>query len=310
MSFSVDCIVESRGLTKHLAGKTLVADLDFCLRPGQFFGILGPNGAGKTTTLRMLMGQSPKTAGSLQIFGLPMPEKGREIRKRLGLVPQMDNLDPDFTVRQNLQMFGHYFAIPKKILANRINELLAFVELEKQAEQKIMTLSGGMKRRLTIARALINDPDLIILDEPTTGLDPQVRHLLWSRLRLLKKQGKTILLTTHYMDEAERLCENILLMDHGRKLLEGSPRQIIQKNLPAMVLEVEATLEQLQKRLPQALWSAVQVEALPERCFIYANDVKPLTQALEELPETVVFQHRPANLEDVFLKLTGRDLRT
>ena len=210
-----DAVVQIEGLVKRYNGREVVRGISLSIPRGRCFGVLGPNGAGKTTTLRMLLGQSPRNGGRVTVFGLPIPEQTRAVRRRAGVVPQADNLDPDFTVAENLRIYGSYFGLPAKALDASIRELLDFVELADRADTPINTLSGGMKRRLTIARALINDPELIVLDEPTTGLDPQARHLIWSRLRALRDRGKTLLLTTHYMEEAERLCDELVFLDQG-----------------------------------------------------------------------------------------------
>ena len=216
-------VVEARGLTKRYDGRPVVDVIDFQVERGECFGILGPNGAGKTTTLRMLIGATPPSAGHLEVLGWPIPGEAREMRRRIGVVPQGDNLDPDFTVTENLAVYASYFGIGRKILAERIPQLLAFASLESKANAAITTLSGGMRRRLIIARALINRPDLLVLDEPTTGLDPQARHLIWQRLRSLLAEGTTLVLTTHYMEEAERLCNRLVILDHGKILVSGSP---------------------------------------------------------------------------------------
>ncbi|MGH7858075.1 MAG: ABC transporter ATP-binding protein, partial [Candidatus Binatia bacterium] len=220
-------IVEARALTKHYNGSAAVDSIEFSVRRGECFGILGPNGAGKTTTLRMLLGVTPPTAGQLQVLGYDVPVEARVMRRNVGVVPQSDNLDPDFTVTENLSVYASYFDIPRAEVVRRIPALLAFASLENRARSSINTLSGGMRRRLTLARALVNDPSLLVLDEPTTGLDPQARQLIWQRLRSLLAQGKTLILTTHYMEEAERLCDELVIVDHGRVIARGSPRAII-----------------------------------------------------------------------------------
>jgi len=231
-------VVQITGLRKQYNGREVVRGIDLSVPAGRCFGLLGPNGAGKTTTLRLLLGQSPLSGGEIRVFGLPIPQAGRAVRARTGVVPQADNLDPDFTVAENLRVYGRYFGIPAATLDARIRELLEFVDLTDRADARIATLSGGMKRRLTIARALVNDPELVVLDEPTTGLDPQVRHMIWGRLRDLRQAGKTLLLTTHYMEEAERLCDELIIMDQGRILEQGTPAALIRKHAEPEVIEV------------------------------------------------------------------------
>ncbi|MEW6613648.1 MAG: ATP-binding cassette domain-containing protein [Pseudomonadota bacterium] len=302
-------VLQARGLYKRFGGTTVVDRIDLDIRPGECFGILGPNGAGKTTTMRMMLGLSPMDGGSLEIFGLPMPAAAERVRARLGVVPQMDNLDPDFTVAENLRIYGKYFGLEAAVLAERIGKLLDFVELADRADTRIATLSGGMKRRLTIARALVNEPELVLLDEPTTGLDPQARHVIWQRLRALRQAGKTLVLTTHYMEEAERLCDRLVIMDHGRILAEGSPQALIAAHVPAEVVEMRSKygghmppLDQL----PAHLYESREVAG--DTVFFYVRDAEPLLEAMHRLPDIITL-NRPANLEDVFLKLTGRDLR-
>jgi len=280
-------VVDIRGLTKRFGEREVLRGLDLVVPAGVCFGLLGPNGAGKTTALRALLGLSPGTSGEVRVFGLPIPAEGRAVRARCGVVPQADNLDPDFTVIEN-------------------RELLGFVELSDRADAPIATLSGGMKRRLTIARALINRPELIILDEPTTGLDPQVRRMIWARLRALRDQGRTLLLTTHYMDEAERLCDELVIVDNGTVLERGSPRDLIRKHVEAEVLEVRGTPERARAVLAGV--SGARIEELGDTHYCYTRDARALLAALEQHHE-LTFLHRPANLEDVFLKLTGHELR-
>jgi lipooligosaccharide transport system ATP-binding protein len=300
-------VLDVRGLRKRYGGTEVVAGIDFSIRPGECFGLLGPNGAGKTTTLRLCLGQVAPDAGEITLLGEPVPARGRSARARAGVVPQMDNLDPDFTVEENLIVYGRYFGMREDAIRARIPGLLAFAGLESRAATRIQTLSGGMKRRLTLARALVNDPDLIFLDEPTTGLDPQARHVIWDRLRQLLAQGKTILLTTHFMEEAERLCGRLVIMDRGRIVTQGSPRELIEAHVEPHVVEVHGDgLDE---------WAAQPAPALAERCeksgdtlFCYARDAAALVADLERRP-ALRYLHRPASLEDVFLKLTGRELR-
>jgi lipooligosaccharide transport system ATP-binding protein len=299
-------VIEVRDLRKRFDDREVVRGIDLAIESGRCFGLLGPNGAGKTTTLRVLLGQSPVSGGSVHVFGLPIPAAGHRIRARTGVVPQIDNLDPDFTVAENLRVYGRYFGIPAGILSARIGELLAFVELGDRANASINSLSGGMKRRLTIARALINDPELLILDEPTTGLDPQARHMIWGRLRALRAQGKTLLLTTHYMEEAERLCDELVVLDAGRILDQGSPGELIRRHVEPAVIEVRGTEADVRTALAGA--PAHRFEAVGDTYYCYARDARALVEHLEG-KAALTFLHRPANLEDVFLKLTGRELR-
>jgi lipooligosaccharide transport system ATP-binding protein len=279
-----------------------VQGITFTVPQGKCIGLLGPNGAGKTTTMRMLIGLTAPTAGELTVFGEKPFTISRATKKRIGLVPQEDNLDPDLSVEQNLFIYGRYFGIAHAVLATRVPELLAFMQLTEKAQARVMQLSGGMKRRLVIARALISDPDLIILDEPTTGLDPQARVMIWQKLVDLKKRGKTLLLTTHYMDEAQRLCDHIVLIDHGKVLDAGTPQELIARHVKGQVYEVHKPLPQ--SSLTQLM--GVDQEDIGDSVLFYVNDGKQLTGAL---PENHTYLHRPANLEDVFLRLTGRVLR-
>ena len=297
----------ARGLRKSYGTHEVVAGIDLELRPGECFGLLGPNGAGKTTTLRLCLGLTDPDGGSIDMFDLPVPQAARQARARVGVVPQMDNLDPDFTVYENLRVYGRYFGLAKAEIEARIPGLLEFAGLTNRAHDNIKALSGGMKRRLTLARALINDPDLIFLDEPTTGLDPQARHLIWQRLRQLTLQGKTIFLTTHFMDEAERLSHRLAIMDHGRIMAMDTPRALVATHIEPQVVEVfgdgaEAWAAQHGSKL------CVRCEQTGETVFCYAQNVDPLLANLATQTE-LRYLHRPANLEDVFLRLTGRDLR-
>jgi len=302
----MNTVVQARGLLKKFRERAVVRGIDLDIPAGRCFGLLGPNGAGKTTTLRLLLGQSPVSGGEIRVFGLPIPQAGRAVRARTGVVPQADNLDPDFTVAENLRIYGGYFGIPGGTLDGRIRDLLAFVDLADRADARIATLSGGMKRRLTIARALVNDPELVVLDEPTTGLDPQVRHMIWGRLRDLRQAGKTLLLTTHYMEEAERLCDELIIMDQGRILEQGAPAALVRKHAEPEVIEVRGE-ERLAR---QSLASAGEgrFEAVGDTYYYYTRDARAVVKQLEGMPG-LTFLHRPANLEDVFLKLTGRELR-
>ena len=296
-----------RALTKRYGGSTVVQDLSFAIAPGECLGIIGPNGAGKTTTIRMCLGLSVPDNGSIEALGLRMPQDALAIKARLGVVSQMDTLDPDFSCAENLLVYGRYFGLGARAMRARIPALLEFASLAHKAEARPGELSGGMKRRLSLARALVNDPQLLLLDEPTTGLDPQARHLMWERLQRLMQQGKSILLTTHFMDEAERLCTRLLVLDHGRKIAEGSPRALIAEHLEREVVEVygPGALALAQGPL-RAL--AARLELSGETAFFYTDHAAPLLDALQQLPQLRTL-HRPANLEDLFLKLTGRQIR-
>ena len=294
-------------LSKRYGDSTVVDDLSFEIAAGECLGVIGPNGAGKTTTIRMCLGQSTPDAGSITAFGLSMPRDALAIKAQLGVVSQMDTLDPDFTCAENLLVYGRYFGMKSAQIRARIPALLEFASLTSKASAKPGELSGGMKRRLSLARALVNDPRLLLLDEPTTGLDPQARHLMWERLQLLLQEGKSILLTTHFMDEAERLCTRLLVLDHGKKIAEGTPRDLISQHLEPDVVEVYgAGALALMDGPLKAL--AARVEVSGETVFFYTRDAKPLLQALGAYPQLRTL-HRPANLEDLFLKLTGRQIR-
>ena len=305
-SLNTQPVVLARGLTKRFGASEVVRGIDFDVQQGCCFGLLGPNGAGKTTTLRMILGNSDPSGGHLSVFAETVPGAGRAVRARMGVVPQIDNLDPDFTVVENLRIYASYFRLSGSALERRIDELIKFVELSEKRDVRIETLSGGMKRRLSIARALVNDPDLLILDEPTTGLDPQVRHMIWGRLRELKKAGKTLLLTTHYMEEAERLCDELIIMDKGRILDRGSPSQLVERHVEREVVELRAFSEGLQERLKEI--PEVRAEEVGDTVYCYTRDGEALLERLKGDPD-LVFLHRPGNLEDVFLKLTGHELR-
>jgi lipooligosaccharide transport system ATP-binding protein len=302
-----DEVLRVDGLTKSYGGNVVVRGLSFAIRRGECFGLLGPNGAGKTTTLRCCLGLVDPDGGTIELVGEPVPLAARRARLRVGVVPQMDNLDPDFTVTENLRIYGSYFDIPRATLDARIPRLLDFAGLAGKAGTGIRTLSGGMKRRLTLARALVNDHDLLVLDEPTTGLDPQARHLIWDGLRQLLSQGKTILLTTHFMDEAERLATRLAVIDHGSLIASDTPRALIAAHVEPEVIEVfgdeaRAWADGQGRRLAQRL------ELAGETAFCYAADPAPLLADLAQRPN-VRYLHRPANLEDLFIKLTGRELR-
>jgi lipooligosaccharide transport system ATP-binding protein len=302
-----DVVLRVAGLRKFYGDNEVVRGLDFSIRRGECFGLLGPNGAGKTTTLRCCLGLIDPDGGTIELVGEPVPQAARAARIRVGVVPQMDNLDPDFTVTENLVVYGRYFGIPYATLASRMPKLLDFAGLSSKGDVGIRTLSGGMKRRLTLARALVNDPELLILDEPTTGLDPQARHLIWDGLRQLLSQGKTILLTTHFMDEAERLATRLAVIDHGTMIASDTPQALIHAHVEPEVIEVfgdeaKAWADAHGRRL------SARLELAGETAFCYATDPQPLLAALAHAPG-LRYLHRPANLEDLFIKLTGRELR-
>ncbi|MGM9425878.1 ATP-binding cassette domain-containing protein [Hydrogenophaga sp. MI9] len=304
-------LFECRQLVKRYGGQTVVDQLSFEIAPGECLGVIGPNGAGKTTTIRICLGLTAPDGGEVTAFGLPMPQEALAIKQRLGVVSQMDTLDPDFSCAENLLVYGRYFGMKDSDIRPRIPRLLEFAALTHKADAKPGELSGGMKRRLSLARALVNDPQLLLLDEPTTGLDPQARHLMWERLQLLLQQGKSILLTTHFMDEAERLCSRLLVLDHGRKIAEGRPRELIAQHLEPDVVEVygQGALDLATAAEHAALRSlAARVEVSGETVFFYTAQAQPLLQALASRHELRTL-HRPANLEDLFLKLTGRQIR-
>ncbi|MEN9711756.1 MAG: hypothetical protein RLY90_17 [Pseudomonadota bacterium] len=300
-------LFECHHLIKRYGEATVVNDVSFQIAPGECLGVIGPNGAGKTTTLRMCLGLSAPDGGSIQAFGLSMPQDAMAIKSRVGVVSQFDTLDPDFTCAENLMVFGRYFGLKKADIQARIAQLLEFAALTHKADAKPGQLSGGMKRRLSLARALINNPDLLLLDEPTTGLDPQARHLMWERLQQLLQQGKSILLTTHFMDEAERLCDRLLVLDHGQKIAEGTPRDLISQHLEPDVVEVFGNDALALVNSPLASL-AQRVETSGETVFFYTQQAAPLLQALNAHTGLRTL-HRPANLEDLFLKLTGRQIR-
>jgi lipooligosaccharide transport system ATP-binding protein len=293
-------------LCKKFGDNTVVDDLSLSIEAGECLGVIGPNGAGKTTTIRMCLGQTSPDSGRIEAFGLPIPAQVRQAKKRIGVVTQFDSLDPDFSCIENLRVYGRYFGLPLAVIDERVPRLLEFAALQAKAHVRPGELSGGMKRRLSLGRALINDPDLLLLDEPTTGLDPQARHLMWERLQNLLQQGKAILLTTHFMDEAERLCDRLLVLDHGRKIAEGTPRGLIREHLESDVVEVygEGAREIAQRHRELAQ----RVETSGETVFFYLRDPKPLLQNLSD-DHRIRYLHRPANLEDLFLKLTGRQIR-
>ncbi len=286
-----------------------VDGLSFTVESGESFGLLGPNGAGKSTTMKMIGAVSTRTSGHLSILGLDPDQYGPEIRSRLGVVPQQDNLDAELNARENLYVYGRYFGLPGKVCARKADELLAFAQLEDKATSKVDQLSGGMKRRLTIARGLINDPRILLLDEPTTGLDPQARHVLWDRLFRLKEQGTTLVLTTHYMDEAEQLCDRLVVVDKGRIMAEGTPASLIREYSSREVLEVRFGSDRNRQAAEQLAGIGDRVEVLPDRVLIYADDgEKALVAATDRGLAPITSLVRRSSLEDVFLRLTGRTL--
>lgn len=294
-------------LRKSFGDTEVVAGVSFELKRGECFGVLGPNGAGKTTTLRCCLGLTGADSGSIDLVGEPVPARAREARMNVGVVPQFDNLDPDFTVAENLLVYGRYFGLSDAEVRAKIPALLEFANLTGRDKASLRTLSGGMKRRLTLVRALVNDPELLVLDEPTTGLDPQARHLIWERLKRLISDGKTILLTTHFMDEAERLCDRLAVMDAGRIIAVGSPRELIAAHIEPQVVEIFGEdAPGWAERNASAY--AKRSEISGETVFCYLHDAKPLLEHLDA-QSGLRYMHRPANLEDVFLKLTGRELR-
>jgi lipooligosaccharide transport system ATP-binding protein len=305
-----DVLIRAAGLTKRFGGFTAVDGIDFELRRGEAFGFLGPNGAGKSSTMRMIGCVSPPTSGTLTILGLDSVTQGQAIRGRLGVVPQEDTLDVDLTVRENLLIYGRYFGLPRAVIAERTTRLLEFVQLADRAGDQVDPLSGGMKRRLTIARSLINEPEILLLDEPTTGLDPQARHVVWDRLFRLKQQGVTLVLTTHYMDEAEQLCDRLVVMDGGRIAAGGSPRELIDQYATPEVLELRfqpSDHDQATEKL--ADFPAERIEVLADRLLLYVADGDAaLAAARGRGVEPLTSLVRRSTLEDVFLRLTGRRL--
>ncbi len=304
---AMNAIITVNNLHKSYAGQRVVDDISLTIQRGECYGLLGPNGAGKSTTLRLLLGLTAPDGGTVSLLGHNVPGHAREARVRIGVVPQMDTLDPDFTVAENLLVYGRYFNIPDAEIKRRIPGLLEFASLSSKKDAMVPTLSGGMKRRLSLARALVNDPDVIFLDEPTTGLDPQARHLIWQRLRELTSQGKTMVLTTHFMEEAERLCHRLGILDHGRMIAQDTPQDMIRNHIEPQVVEVfgdnvEAWAAEYAQKFSQ------RHEVSGETAFCYVRDAQPLLEHLHGHAE-LRYMHRPANLEDVFIKLTGREMR-
>ena len=303
-----------QNLYKHYGDATVVNDVSFAIAPGECLGVIGPNGAGKTTTIRMCLGLTAPDSGNVLFYPegatepLYMPRDALAIKAQLGVVTQFDTLDPDFTCAENLRVFGRYFGLKGRTMDERVPQLLDFAALTHKADAKPGELSGGMKRRLSLARALVNRPRLLLLDEPTTGLDPQARHLMWERLQLLLQQGTSILLTTHFMDEAERLCSRLLVLDHGKKIAEGKPRELIAQHLESDVVEVFGVGAVALAEDANLRALAARVEISGETVFFYTQNAQPLLQALGQHGHLRTL-HRPANLEDLFLKLTGRQIR-
>ena len=302
-------IIEARRLVKTFGDFVAVDNIDFSVTRGETFGFLGPNGAGKTSTMRMIGATSPISGGELTVLGLNPMTEGPRLRARLGVVPQENNLDEDLSVVDNLMMYGRYFDMSRSDIRDRTAELLEFVQLTEKKNEKITALSGGMKRRVVIARGLIHDPDLFILDEPTTGLDPQARHALWDRLYRLKQQGVTLIITTHYMDEAEQLCDRLVVMDKGKIVALGSPQELIEQHAPGEVVEMRFGIDKLETVATQVEDLAPHTELLADRAIIYTDDAEKTIAAINSMglePETVLA--RRSSLEDVFLRLTGRSL--
>lgn len=300
-------VLAVRGLVKCFGKVRALDGLGFDVHRGECFGLLGPNGAGKSTTLKLALGLATPDAGEIRLLGLPIPAQAREARRRVGVVPQADALDPDFTVAENLRVFGRYFGLPDAVVRGRIDGLLEFAGLLGKRDARISEISGGMKRRLTLARALVNEPEVLFLDEPTTGLDPQARHLIWERLRRLLAGGTTIVLTTHFMEEAERLCGRLAIVDHGRLIAQGTPDELIAAQIEPQVLELSGDGAPAWARMNGAALAS-RVEIAGESAFLYCRDGEAATARLAAAAGLRVLR-RPANLEDVFLKLTGRDLR-
>ncbi|HEX7003374.1 MAG TPA: ABC transporter ATP-binding protein [Trueperaceae bacterium] len=303
-------VVQATDLTKRYANLTAVDGISFEVERGRFYGLLGPNGAGKSTTMRMIYQVTPPSSGRLEVFGMPSGVRAREIKRRMGVVPQLDNLDEELTVEDNLRIYARFNGITGMEAERRTSELLEFAELSSRRTADVRQLSGGMKRRLTLARGLMNTPELLILDEPTTGLDPQVRLSIWEKLDALRSQGITLLMSTHYMDEAERLCDHLLIMDHGSIIAQGTPRDLIRRHLRPFVVEARVKADDWQGLTGFASRNELEIVRSGERVSIFVEDGASAVDALQrdELGAHGAFV-RPSNLEDVFLKLTGRSLR-
>ncbi len=297
--------VRAEKLTKVFDELKAVDAIGFQIEEGECFGFLGPNGAGKSTTMRMIHCASPITSGKLEVLGMDVNASSRDIKAAIGVAPQENNLDPDFTVRRNLTVYGRYFGLPREVLEERADRLLDFMQLTEKRDEKIQDISGGMKRRLIIARAMMNDPRLLILDEPTTGLDPQARHLIWEKVRELKRKKVTVILTTHYMDEAERLCDRLVIMDHGRIILEGRPRDLIDRVIGTDVMEIDVPTDEMEAYVKVKGW---QYERTIDRMLIYTKEGQNVAAELKERFAMSYYLIRNATLEDVFLRSTGRAL--
>jgi len=302
-------LIVARGLTKKFGDFTAVDGIDFSVYRGESFGLLGPNGAGKSTTMRIIGATSQRTSGEITILGKDPEKFGPQIRAHLGVIPQKDNLDEQLTVTENLYIYGRYFGLSPKFIKGKVDELLEFAQLEEKRDAKVESLSGGMKRRLTIARALVSDPDILILDEPTTGLDPQARHILWDRLFRLKEKGVTLVITTHFMDEAEQLCERLIVIDRGKIMAEGSPAELIKNYSSKEVLELRFGSEKNEEIADKLRDKCDRLEVLPDRILLYSEDAE---HTLEDIMRTGLHPRtslvRRSSLEDVFLRLTGRSL--
>jgi lipooligosaccharide transport system ATP-binding protein len=304
-----ESLISARGLTKKFGELTAVDAIDFDVAKGESFGLLGPNGAGKSTVMRMIGATSQRDSGQLTILGKDPDKNGPQIRAHLGVVPQQDNLDTELSVVENLYIYGRYFGLPRKFVKGKIEELVAFAQLEEKRNAKVQSLSGGMKRRLTIARALVSEPEILMLDEPTTGLDPQARHILWDRLFRLKEQGVTLVITTHFMDEAEQLCDRLIVMDKGKIMAEGSPASLIKDYSTKEVLEVRFGSDRNQEVADKLRSMCERIEELPDRVLMYTEDGEALLEKIYASglhPKTSLV--RRSSLEDVFLRLTGRTL--
>ena len=300
-------VVVARDLVKKFEDFVAVDHINFEIEQGEVFGFLGPNGAGKSTTMKMIHCVSPVTSGHLEVLGMDVQEEAKEIKRRIGVAPQDNNLDPDLTSVQNLTSYARYFGISQERAREKAEDLLRFMQLEEKTDTMIDKLSGGMKRRLIVARALINDPDILILDEPTTGLDPQARHLIWEKIRELQRGGKTIILTTHYMDEAQQLCDRLVIMEQGKFLVEGAPRTLIEENVGPCVMEVmEVEGHEAEGYLRER---GQQVERSADRIYVYSKECQLINKDFRSKYPDIYSTIRPATLEDVFLKLTGRRLR-
>ncbi|OPX63277.1 MAG: putative branched-chain amino acid transport ATP-binding protein LivG [Methanomassiliicoccales archaeon PtaB.Bin134] len=297
--------IKAQALTKVFGEFKAVDAIDFQIEEGECFGFLGPNGAGKSTTMRMIHCASPVTSGKLEVLGMDVEGSSREIKAAIGVAPQENNLDPDFTVRRNLTVYGRYFGLPNKLLEERADRLLEFMQLSEKRDEMIQEISGGMKRRLIIARAMMNDPRLLILDEPTTGLDPQARHLIWEKVRELKRKKVTVILTTHYMDEAERLCDRLVIMDHGKIILEGRPRELIEQVIGTDVMEIDVPTDDMESYVKERGW---KYERTIDRLLVYTKEGQRVAAELKEHFSMSYYLIRNATLEDVFLRTTGRAL--